>query len=123
MIKHPIRLNIGLIIVLLIADYEFFSLTNPNNVPSFVLVLGFLLLLMTLYLVVRVVVTLLCFYVGALRRTRRRLTGFTTGLLGVLLALQSIGQLTTRDAVVIVPIAIVLYVYFTYARTKMRPQQ
>jgi TRAP-type uncharacterized transport system fused permease subunit len=116
MIKHPIRLNIGLIIVLLIADYEFFSLTNPNNVPSFVLVLGFLLLLMTLYLVVRVVVTLL-------RRTRRRLTGFTTGLLGVLLALQSIGQLTTRDAVVIVPIAIVLYVYFTYARTKMRPQQ
>jgi hypothetical protein len=120
--KHLKRRQTGYVLLLVLADLLFFSFTNPSSVASFVLIIGFLLLIATLYWLVRLAVTGICFYIPALRHTRGRLTIFITGIIGALLALQSIGQLTTRDAIVIVPIALVLYVYFMYARSKMRLQ-
>jgi hypothetical protein len=71
---------------------------------------------------VRLTLAGLSLYIRGVRRTRRRLTLFVTGIIGALLAMQSIGQLSVRDALVIVPIAIIIYVYFTYARNTMRTQ-
>jgi hypothetical protein len=122
MIQRLKRKQAVYILLIMIADFVFFSFTNPATVPSFVLILGFLLFILSLYAVVRILLNGLCIYVPGLRRTRGRLAVFIAGIVSALLALQSIGQLSTRDAIVIVPIAIVVYVYFTYARTKMRPQ-
>jgi hypothetical protein len=121
-IKQLQRKQTGYILIVMVADFAFFCFTNPASVPSFVLIIGFLLFIVTLYILIRFLLRGVCTYLPSLRRTRARLAVFVTGIIGVLLALQSIGQLSTRDAIVIVPIAIVLYVYFTYARSKMRPQ-
>jgi hypothetical protein len=122
MTKQAKQRQIMYIAILAVADFIFFSSTNPATLPSFILILGFIFLIATLYVLVRLLIAGLCLNIPTLRRTRSRLAMFITGILGVLLALQSIGQLTTRDTLVVVPIATVLYLYFTYARPKMRPQ-
>ncbi len=49
-----------------------------------------------------------------------RLAMCMTGVLVGLLALQSIGELTVRDVMIFIPLSIVLYVYFSYGRVRLR---
>jgi hypothetical protein len=123
MMKHlKYKRSITVIMLLMIVDYLFFSRINPVTVASIGLIGGFILLLLSIYIMVRLTLAGLSLYIRGVRRTRRRLTLFVTGIIGALLAMQSIGQLSVRDALVIVPIAIIIYVYFTYARNTMRTQ-
>jgi hypothetical protein len=104
---------------LLVADAAVFSVTNADNVPSFELIVGFLLLATTFYYLMCSLLTFVRLYGVSIKR-KRRLAGALTGMMSGLVALQSIGELNSRDAVVLLPLIVVAYVYSFYAKTNTR---
>ena len=80
--------------------------------------LGFILLTATLYYLVGIVLLAARLYGLSFGRHHRRLALFATGAVAGMLALQSIGELSVRDALVLGPLALVLYVYLGYGRLK-----
>jgi hypothetical protein len=104
---------------LLAADAAVFSVTNADNVPSFELIVGFLLLATTFYYLMCSLLTFVRLYGVSIKR-KRRLAGALTGMMSGLVALQSIGELNSRDAVVLLPLIVVAYVYSFYAKTNTR---
>ena len=105
------------ILTALIIDAFFFGLVNPNKVNSLYLIVGFILIGVTIYLLMQL---LLIFFVrlGFKVKNKRKIAIFVAVLLSLLLSLQSIGQLSVRDVVIIVPIAILLYIYTAYIRPR-----
>jgi hypothetical protein len=97
-----------------------FGLTDPVNSMPIVVILGFLVLSLDLYLVVRLVVWFLSLFIGKVQLHRRRLTILFTTFLVVCLGLGSIGQLTWRDLLVVVVVAAVAYFYSLYFRIKAK---
>jgi hypothetical protein len=87
---------LGYLIVIAIGVL-FFSLTGPRTMPSIILIAGFVVLAATIYSVLK----LLLLVSGLQRRLRpshmRGIVIAGTALPVLLLALQSIGQLTVRD--------------------------
>lgn len=105
---------------LLALDGAFFTLTNPNQVDSLVLIVGFLLLSLTSYLLVSRLCVVSQLYGLPLAKQSHRVALFGTGVIAGLLALQSIGELTLRDLLVVVPLGIVMYLYLSYGKNKNR---
>ena len=105
-------------IALVAVDGLFFSTTNPTRVVSSVLIGGFLLLIVSLYYLYGLLLAAVRLYGLSLGRRSRRVTLFATAITVGLLALQSIGELSFRDILVLGPLAIVLYVYLGYGRFK-----
>lgn len=104
---------------LLVADFVVFSLTNTESVPSFVLIVGFLLLVATLYNLIYSLLTFARLYGLSVKR-KQRLTASFTAAAGILVALQSMGQLNSRDVVVLFPLVALGYFYSFYGRTGAR---
>ena len=112
---------IKFVIPLLVADIVFFSLVNPLSSNSFMIIIGCLLTALTIYIVLRALTRLLGVFISMSQPTQRRFAIFMTLLLMFLLLMQSIGQLSIRDILAIVPLMIVLYIYLTYtSRTRAR---
>jgi hypothetical protein len=101
---------------LFVADLLFFGLTDPANVPSFALIIGFLLFAATLYQFVRGLIKLGSWYGLEFTRRQQRLARIATGVMAGLVALQSMGQLGGRDILVLVPLALVAYLYTSYGQ-------
>jgi hypothetical protein len=99
----------------------FFGLSDPSKVPSFVLIIGFGLLVAILYQGIYGLLTVSSWY-GFLpnRRSRQRLATVTATALGSLVALQSIGELSHRDVLVLMPLMIGVYFYTYAARTEKK---
>lgn len=116
--KLPHSNKSRLTLSLLTLDGGFFTLTNPSNVDSAVLFAGFLLLSLTSYLLI----TRLCawsrLYGFQFDGHSRRIALFGTGIIVGLMALQSLGELTTRDMIVALPLGIITYAYLSYGRNK-----
>ena len=108
--KYVISLSI-----LLAADTVVFGGTNPQEAPSFMLIVGFVLFCATAYSVFEIVTRLISLY-GLPVRHKRRFLKAATALLAGLVALQSIGQLAARDAVVLSLLTLLFYLYTTYAK-------
>jgi hypothetical protein len=104
-------------VVLLIADGLFFGLTDPARVVSTGLMVGFLLAVASLYYLYGLLLAAGKLYGLSFGRPRRSAV-FATGISAGLLALQSIGELSFRDILVLSPLALVLYVYLGYGRHK-----
>jgi hypothetical protein len=102
---------------LLIADGLFFGLTNPAQVVSMGLMVGFLLAAASLYYLCGVCLAAGKLYGLSLGRPRR-VAAFAAGISAGLLALQSIGELSVRDLLVLTPLVLVLYIYLGYGRYK-----
>lgn len=98
------------------ADLLFFGLTNPANVPSFALILGFLLFAATLYQIVQGLFRLGVWYGIAFSERQKRFARITTGVVAGAVALQSMGQLSGRDMLVVVPFALLIYMYLSYGK-------
>lgn len=103
---------------LLAIDSLFFTLTNPNTVTSAVLAVGFILMVVTIYVVVRLLLVLPRFYGLDVISKAPGLAGFITVILAVVLALDSTGQLSSKDMAVIVPLTAISYVYLRSVRTR-----
>lgn len=100
---------------LIISDIIYFGSTNIAKIPAFMVILGYLLLIFSLY-------TLLYYCLGFIRlygvpiNRKRRLAMYITGAAGLLVALQSIGELSMKDVLVMLPLALVGYMYLSYSR-------
>jgi hypothetical protein len=117
MIRLLINKQFWLALAIVAMDGMFFTMTNPSKVVSIVLMVGFLLLSLTLYFFLGRLLSLTSLYGISLGRHRKRLAFFATGIAAGLLALQSMGELSTKDALVAVPLALVLYFYLSYRQT------
>ena len=105
-----------LIATLLGVDLLFFGLTNPANAPSFALIVGFILFALTLYLVVQGLFKLGVWYGFAFSERQRRFARIVTGVIAGAVALQSMGQLSGRDLLVVLPFALIIYMYLSYGK-------
>lgn len=99
--------------VLLFADIIFFTLTNPNNSSPFVMAFGFLLVLGSIYALSRAVFNILRF-LGYVKETRKWVKEAITGLIFLLIIMQSVGQLSMMDALALIPVSIVGYFYYSF---------
>lgn len=104
-------------LLLLAADVLFFGSVSPSS-STFVIIPAFLLIILTIYAVFAFLVG----YVGkmfAVKPTnQKRIVLMLTASSGIIIALQSIGQLTIRDVVTIVPLILVLYLYVSYTKSR-----
>lgn len=106
--------TLGKVASLLIADGLFFGLTNPVRLPSVVIIVGFLLVTLTIYTIIRSCLGVFVGYSNLSGQRAKRISAISSLLIGVIVAMQSIGQLTLRDIIATFPIIIVVYFYFSY---------
>lgn len=112
--KHKL---LGQLIFLLIVDGLFFGIANPNKVNSLFLIVGFILLGLSFYVLIQIILTYLI-KLGFKVKNRRKIAGFIVVLSCLMLALQSIGQLSVRDVFILVPLTVLLYIYAAYIRPR-----
>ena len=106
------------IIILLAADSLFFSLTNPQKVASWLLIVGILLFLASFYYGLLGVLAAARWYGFPAGRRPRRFAKVLAVVIGSLVALQSIGELSSRDIWVLVPLGVIAYLYSNKAFTR-----
>lgn len=104
--------------LILLADLLFFGLINPKNAASPLLFVGFLLLAASSAFFWYAVLWVSRVLVGRPKRLSRRLTIGLTVASVILIALQSIGQLTVRDGIVIAALLGIFWFYGSYYRRK-----
>jgi hypothetical protein len=109
------RIHFWRISGLLLADAVVFGATDPDETASFMLIVGYILLCITLYYLLDGLLSLGKLYGVPLRHKKRFLRTATLVISGVV-ALQSIGQLSPRDIMVLVPLTTLLYLYVAYTR-------
>lgn len=107
---------------LVAVDGAVFGSTNAGNAPSFMMVVGFVLLVVTFYYLIRGLLALARLYGLSVKR-KYRLAGSLTALVGFLVALQSIGELNPIDIAVLLPLVIIGYVYSFYGAVARRGTQ
>lgn len=105
-----------LLAALAAADLVVFGGTSPHNTSSIVLFIGFLLLSINFYVFLLGALKLVAWYGVSLGRHRKQFIRLTAGVFVGLVALQSIGELSLRDVVVLLPLAVVAYFYLSYGR-------
>lgn len=103
---------------LLLIDGLLFGLSDPQRVPSPMLAIGFILLVITLYQLMVGLLMAANWYGLPGRAHRRRQARVSTGVISGLIALQSIGELGLRDVLVLLPLAVIAYLYVSYAKAK-----
>lgn len=101
---------------LLAADSLVFGDTNPDTTHSFMLIVGFLLFSISVCYVLNLLLILPGLY-GFPIRHRQRLLITLTALSGSLVAMQSIGQLSARDVLVLSFLTLLLYMYTSRAKS------
>lgn len=116
--SHP---HFWLISGLVVLDGLFFSLSDPVRVPSLLLAVGFVLMAVTLYQLVLGLLQAANWYGLPGSAHRRRQARTLTGLIGGLIALQSIGELGRRDVLVLLPLAVLAYLYMSYGKAVSNP--
>jgi hypothetical protein len=103
-------------VALAMVDIAFFGLISPNS-SAFVIIPAFILVVLSIF----VILTLIVAYVGKMfvvkPKNQKRIVFMSTATLGIIIALQSIGQLTVRDVATIVPLILVLYLYMSYTKS------
>lgn len=112
--KHGKR-SIG--ITLVAVDVVFFGFTDPHAVQSQLLIVGFLLLSLSLFFGSYAVMELAAKAGFDIGRRQRKAAAAMAGVMALLVALQSIGQLSFRDMAVVVPFAILAYAYVSYGKS------
>ena len=120
--KHLTHKRFQIPAILFIIDCLVFGTTDPHNVPSFALIIAFLLLATSVYYFWKSVIWATQWY-GLKFSRPARLTVVLSAVVSGLIALQSIGELTSRDILVLLPFVIVSYLYFSYGQTKRSPTQ
>ena len=113
--RKPVRRLLGLLAV----DGVVFGSTNAGNAPSFMLIVGFVLLVVTLYFLMQGLLALARLY-GVTVKRKYRLAGSLTVLIGFLVALQSTGELNSLDMAVLLPLALIGYAYSFYGAAGRR---
>ncbi|HET8992013.1 MAG TPA: hypothetical protein VFN31_03210 [Candidatus Saccharimonadales bacterium] len=117
--KHKLAQSV---LALFLIDFLFFGSINSTKVAPFMLIVGLIVLVMNIYFLVYGVISLIRLYGIAVKR-KGRISLYSSIFLGILIALQSIGELSGRDLIVIVMLAVASYAYITYAGTAKQKEQ
>jgi membrane protein implicated in regulation of membrane protease activity len=99
--------------LLIVIGLGFFTVTNPAKLPPAVLMVGFAILTGILYCIVRLVARLLNLKERVTKGQYNGILAGATGLPIMMLALQSLGQLTVRDTVTLAVLAAAGYFYMS----------
>lgn len=104
-------------------DALFFGFIDPRKASSPLLIVGFIMLSLTIYMCWRGFLRL--FYRAGLpfRSIATKTTSLMTLLTVVVIGLQSMGELTFRDLAAIIPLSLVAYFYLTYGRQNTARRQ
>jgi hypothetical protein len=121
-IKLVRHLRFWILLALSAIDIAFFTSTDPNKGSSIMLMAGFLLLIVSLYCLISRLLIVSDLYGFSIAKHINRLAFCITGLVAGFLALQSIGELTLKDALIFAPLAVIMYVYLAYGRIKLDSQ-
>jgi len=105
--------------LLVVADIIIFAGTDATKVTSFIVMVGYLLLVLTIFAAIFGILSLSRLY-GIPIKHKKRFAAYITGMIGLLVALQSIGELSSRDILVILPLVIIAYAYSSYSRSDRR---
>lgn len=108
--------NYRLYALLLVADLLFFGFFSPTG-SSVMIIPAFLLVTANFWLLLRATMQFLARFIDIKPVVRKRIVTVVMVSLTIIVALQSIGQLTTKDVVTVVPLVAVLYFYLAYARS------
>ena len=106
--------------MLLLADGFFFALSDPHHMPIPAMVLGWLLIAASTYLLFSVGSKLLKL-AGLLKQEKRISVISLSGFVYLLVLLQAVGQLSLRDIAALVPLAIIGYLYFRRVKVQSLP--
>lgn len=120
MLSYISTKHLVLVLGLLILNIVGFTLINPLNSPSIMLFLGFGLLAADFFLMFYVLTRITQKIFGRPRHSARRVASILTGVVIVLLALQSIGQLSVRDTIAVSLVCCLVYFYLSYYRPSQR---
>ncbi len=104
------------LLLLITVDFIFFGSTSATKVTSYLVIVGFVLWALSVYAIIYYALVVIKMY-GLPIKNKRRLTSYLTILFSGFFALQSIGELSTKDILVIMPIAIIGYAYINYFRS------
>jgi hypothetical protein len=113
-VKQHTKRKLIRLAALFIFDALFFSLVNPIQTHAVVIFVGYVLLVLTVYVLIDFLLALSERIIPFSHRTKRRMALATTLVLSLLIAMQSIGQLTVKDVLAVIPLIIVLSIYFSY---------
>lgn len=102
----------GLVIMNIIC----FGLLNPMEGPSVIFFVGFFVLALDCFVLIYLLIRLLQRLFSHPRQPAGRLSGIFTGIIMVLLALQSVGQLGIKDVVAVVLVCAIAYFYLSRYR-------
>ena len=112
-IKSKYRGKLSQGAALFIVDLLFFGAVDPDKAPSFIFMVAFLLVSLTLYWLASSLYQLAVWY-GLPLKHRKRAVVTSTGVVMSIVALQSTGQLSVRDIVLVLPFVVVGYFYLSY---------
>jgi hypothetical protein len=107
-------------VMLLLADGFFFALSDPQHMAIPAMVLGWLLIAASTYLLFSVGSKLLKL-AGLLKQEKRISVISLSGFVYLLVLLQAVGQLSLRDIAALVPLAIIGYLYFRRVKVQSLP--
>ncbi|HET8709452.1 MAG TPA: hypothetical protein VFL85_04185 [Candidatus Saccharimonadales bacterium] len=95
-------------------DLVFFAFLSPTG-STWVIIPALVLVIATIWLLARLCMQGIGRLVPLKVSVQRRLTRLLVIAAGLVVALQSIGQLTAKDVLTIVPLVAILYFYLAYA--------
>lgn len=107
---------------LIAADCFVFTLVDPQQASALWLITGYILMAVTLFGLASLLATGLKSYGKRTQVVGKRFLRYSTLIIVVLLGLQSIGQLTFKDIVALLPLAVIAYLYFGYGK-KLVPEK
>lgn len=107
---------------LIAADCLVFTLVNPRTASAMWLIVGFALLGCTFFGLASLLASSLKGYGEQTHRAGKRFLRYGAVIVLAILGLQSIGQLTVKDVVALLPFVVIAYLYFGYGK-KLAPEQ
>lgn len=110
-LDYRLRRRLFLYGVLLGVNILLFSWTSPLESPALVVIIGFIVASIDIFVAVRLLVRFICVLAPKMTTYKRRLTFSVTSFSVFALALASLGQLTSRDVIVVLIIWILGYMY------------
>lgn len=108
------------LVILITLNFVWFTLLDPLESPTVVLFGAFGLLAVNFFVCFYILARIFQKLFGYPKQPPRRLAGILTALIVVLLALQSIGQLSVRDALAVLLLCCLIYFYLSYYRVQRR---
>lgn len=98
----------------IIIELFFLMSVNPFTSPAFNLFLGIVFIVVDYYLLVSYVISYLSKEFMSIKIRRKKLIITLSSVGGLLIMLESLGQLTFKDIIVIIVLAVIIYLYTWY---------